>query len=135
MKRLCRRFTFVPADVRARLMDVDYGRNMALVAAINSEGGERFVGVARYGSTERADRLVSCAVMSVASGRPVGRSAEYACPTQLPSISRVRASQCESTGSVSGWKPHRSRLSPGLHEDFMRKKQSCSLSWSFEGLA
>jgi acetyltransferase len=51
--RFFRHFASVPADLLTRLMEIDYDKSMALVATIGSAEGERFVGVARYGSTEQ----------------------------------------------------------------------------------
>lgn len=53
--RFFRCFTAVPPELLEQLMDVDYDRKMALVAAIQDENGERFIGEARYGSTDRKD--------------------------------------------------------------------------------
>jgi len=52
-KRFFRRFTSVPPELLARLMDVDYDKSMALVAVLEGATGEQFIGVAQYGSTER----------------------------------------------------------------------------------
>lgn len=51
--RFFRRFTSASAELLATLMDIDYDRSMALVAAVEFEGTERFIGVARYGSTDQ----------------------------------------------------------------------------------
>lgn len=53
--RFFRRFTSVPHELLAKLMDIDYDRSMALAAVIRSEDGEQFLGVARYGATDRED--------------------------------------------------------------------------------
>lgn len=50
--RYFRMFTplrFLPPHMVDELMDIDYDGRMALVACVEQERGERFVGVARYG--------------------------------------------------------------------------------------
>jgi acetyltransferase len=48
---------FLPPHLLDRLMDIDYDRRMALVATIEHEGREQFVGIARYGETDRPDSV------------------------------------------------------------------------------
>ena len=57
--RYFRMFTplkFLSPQLLSQFMDVDYDRRMALVATVASGDSETFVGVARYGETDRADR-------------------------------------------------------------------------------
>jgi RimJ/RimL family protein N-acetyltransferase len=57
--RYFRMFTplkFLSPQMLSQFMDVDYDRRMALVATVGSGNDETFVGVARYGATDRADR-------------------------------------------------------------------------------
>lgn len=57
--RFLRLFTplkFLSPQLLSHFMDVDYDRRMALVATIDDAGKESFVGVARYGATDRAER-------------------------------------------------------------------------------
>ena len=53
--RFFRRFSSVPPELLARMRDIDHDKRMALVATIDGESGERFIGVANYGVTERED--------------------------------------------------------------------------------
>jgi acetyltransferase len=53
--RFFRRFSSVPAELLTRMMDIDYDKSMALVATIDGESGEQFIGVASYGATECED--------------------------------------------------------------------------------
>jgi acetyltransferase len=55
--RLMTPLKFLPPHLLDRLMDIDYDRRMALVAAAVPDGCERFVGIARYGETDRADTV------------------------------------------------------------------------------
>ena len=50
--RLMTPLKFLPPHLLDRLMDIDYDRRMALVATVD-ESCERFVGIARYGETDR----------------------------------------------------------------------------------
>jgi acetyltransferase len=50
--RFLRHFTLVPQELLAQLMDIDYDKSMALVAVVQRDDDEQFIGVARYGSTE-----------------------------------------------------------------------------------
>jgi acetyltransferase len=43
---------YLPPELLAHLMDVDYDRRMALVATIGPPDSEEFVGVARYAATD-----------------------------------------------------------------------------------
>lgn len=57
--RYFRMFTplkFLSPQLLSQFMDVDYDRRMALVATVGSGNDEKFVGVARYGAADRADR-------------------------------------------------------------------------------
>ncbi|HEY0682254.1 MAG TPA: GNAT family N-acetyltransferase [Steroidobacter sp.] len=47
---------FLSRELLSQFMDVDYDRRMALVATVGDADKEQFVGVARYGSTDRAER-------------------------------------------------------------------------------
>lgn len=54
--RYFRMFTplrFLSPELLGQFMDVDYDRRMALVATVGSGDAEMFVGVARYGATDR----------------------------------------------------------------------------------
>lgn len=51
--RLMTPLKFLPPHLLDRLMDIDYDRRMAFVATIEREGREQFVGIARYGETDR----------------------------------------------------------------------------------
>jgi acetyltransferase len=51
--RLMTPLKFLPPHLLDRLMDIDYDRRMAFVATIEHEGREQFVGIARYGETDR----------------------------------------------------------------------------------
>lgn len=56
--RYLRLFTplrFLPPHLLDQLMDIDYDRRMALVAAVQNNGKEEFVGVARYGEADQPD--------------------------------------------------------------------------------
>jgi acetyltransferase len=53
--RLMTPLRFVSAQLLAQLMDIDYDRRMALVAIPAVGGEERFVGIARYGETDKPD--------------------------------------------------------------------------------
>jgi acetyltransferase len=53
--RLMTPLKFLPPHLIDRLMDIDYDRRMAFVATIEREGREQFVGLARYGETDRAN--------------------------------------------------------------------------------
>ena len=50
--RLMTPMKFLPPHLLDRLMDIDYDRRMAFVATVD-EKCERFVGIARYGETDR----------------------------------------------------------------------------------
>ena len=55
--RLMTPLKFLPPHLLDRLMDIDYDRRMAFVASAVPEGCERFVGLARYGETDRPDTV------------------------------------------------------------------------------
>ena len=55
--RLMTPLKFLPPHLLDRLMDIDYDRRMAFVATIEHEGKEQFVGIARYGETDRPDSV------------------------------------------------------------------------------
>jgi acetyltransferase len=55
--RLMTPLKFLPPHLLDRLMDIDYDRRMALVAAAVPDGCERFVGIARYGESDRPDTV------------------------------------------------------------------------------
>jgi acetyltransferase len=55
--RLMTPLKFLPPHLLERLMDIDYDRRMAFVASAEEDGCERFVGIARYGETDRADTV------------------------------------------------------------------------------
>jgi acetyltransferase len=42
---------FLPPHLLNQFMDIDYNARMALVASVDNDGVEEFVGVARYGAT------------------------------------------------------------------------------------
>lgn len=48
---------FLPPHLLDRLMDIDYDRRMAFVATVEQDGREQFVGIARYGETDRPDTV------------------------------------------------------------------------------
>jgi RimJ/RimL family protein N-acetyltransferase len=52
--RLLTPFKFLPPHLVDQLMDIDYAQRMAFVATVPSDSGEKFVGIARYGETDRA---------------------------------------------------------------------------------
>lgn len=57
--RFFRMFTplkFLSPDLLSQFMDVDYDRRMALVATIGDAEKETFIGVARYGPTDRPEQ-------------------------------------------------------------------------------
>jgi acetyltransferase len=51
--RLMTPLKFLPPHLLDRLMDIDYDRRMAFVATVEHEGREQFIGIARYGETDR----------------------------------------------------------------------------------
>ena len=51
--RLMTPLKFLPPHLLDRLMDIDYDRRMAFIAAAEQDSCERFVGIARYGETDR----------------------------------------------------------------------------------
>lgn len=55
--RLMTPLKFLPPHLLDRLMDIDYDRRMAFIAAAEQDGCERFVGIARYGETDRPDTV------------------------------------------------------------------------------
>ena len=55
--RLMTPLKFLPPHLLDRLMDIDYDRRMAFVATVEKEGREQFVGIARYGETDRPDSV------------------------------------------------------------------------------
>lgn len=55
--RLMTPLKFLPPHLLDRLMDVDYDRRMAFVATVEHDGREQFVGIARYGETDRPDTV------------------------------------------------------------------------------
>jgi acetyltransferase len=55
--RLMTPLKFLPPHLLDRLMDIDYDRRMAFVATAELDGREQFVGIARYGETDRADTV------------------------------------------------------------------------------
>jgi acetyltransferase len=55
--RLMTPLKFLPPHLLDQLMDIDYDRRMAFVAAAEQDGCERFVGIARYGETDRRDSV------------------------------------------------------------------------------
>jgi acetyltransferase len=48
---------FLPPHLLDRLMDIDYDRRMAFVATVEQDEREQFVGIARYGETDRPDTV------------------------------------------------------------------------------
>ena len=55
--RLMTPLKFLPPHLLDRLMDIDYDRRMAFVATAEQDGREQFVGIARYGETDRPDTV------------------------------------------------------------------------------
>src|SRR5262245_34200643 len=55
--RLMTPLKFLPPHLLDRLMDIDYDRRMAFVATAELDGREQFIGIARYGETDRADTV------------------------------------------------------------------------------
>jgi acetate kinase len=55
--RLLTPLKFLPPHLLDQLMDVDYRSRMAFVATCDGGGTERFVGLARYGETDRPDTV------------------------------------------------------------------------------
>jgi RimJ/RimL family protein N-acetyltransferase len=55
--RLMTPLKFLPPHLLDRLMDIDYDRRMAFIAASAQDGCERFVGISRYGETDRPDTV------------------------------------------------------------------------------
>lgn len=53
--RLFTPLKFLSQHLLDQLMDVDYDRRMALVATVERDGAEQFVGIARYGEADRPD--------------------------------------------------------------------------------
>ena len=51
--RLMTPLKFLPPHLLDRLMDIDYDRRMAFVATTEEDGWQRFIGIARYGETDR----------------------------------------------------------------------------------
>ena len=51
--RLMTPLKFLPPHLLDRLMDIDYDRRMAFIATTEEDGCQRFIGVARYGETDR----------------------------------------------------------------------------------
>ena len=62
--RLMTPLKFLPASLLDTLMDIDYDRRMAFIAAAVEEDCERFAGVARYGETDRPDTVEFAVVVS-----------------------------------------------------------------------
>lgn len=54
--RLFTPLRFLTPQLLSHFMDVDYDRRMALVATVGDAEKEEFVGVARYGATDRPER-------------------------------------------------------------------------------
>jgi acetyltransferase len=50
--RLFAPLKFLSPHLLDQLMNIDYSRSMAFVATIEQDGGERFIGLARYGETD-----------------------------------------------------------------------------------
>jgi acetyltransferase len=46
---------YLPSQLLSEFVNVDYDRRMALAACVQHDGRERFVGVARYGPTDRSE--------------------------------------------------------------------------------
>jgi acetyltransferase len=55
--RLMTPLKFLPPHLLDRLMDIDYDRRMAFIAAAELDSCERFVGIARYGETDRPNTV------------------------------------------------------------------------------
>jgi len=55
--RLMTPLKFLPPHLLDRLMDVDYDRRMAFIAAAEQDGCDLFVGIARYGETDRPNTV------------------------------------------------------------------------------
>ncbi len=55
--RLMTPLKFLPPHLLDQLMDIDYARRMAFVATAEKDGREQFVGIARYGETDRPDTV------------------------------------------------------------------------------
>jgi RimJ/RimL family protein N-acetyltransferase len=53
--RLFTPLRFLPPHLIDQLMDVDYQRRMAFVAAVKRDGAEEFVGIARYAQADQPD--------------------------------------------------------------------------------
>lgn len=53
--RLFAPLRFLPPHLLDQLMDIDYDRRMALVATVQNNGKEEFVGVARYAEADEPD--------------------------------------------------------------------------------
>jgi acetyltransferase len=51
--RLMTPLKFLPPHLLDQLMDIDYDRRMAFVATTEEDGCQRFIGIARYGETDR----------------------------------------------------------------------------------
>lgn len=51
--RLMTPLKFLPPHLLDRLMDIDYDRRMAFVATTEEDDCQRFIGIARYGETDR----------------------------------------------------------------------------------
>jgi RimJ/RimL family protein N-acetyltransferase len=61
--RLMTPLKILPRHLLDQLMDIDYAKRMAFVATVSANGGEEFVGVARYGeATEAAVAEVAVSV-------------------------------------------------------------------------
>jgi RimJ/RimL family protein N-acetyltransferase len=54
--RLFTPLKYLSPDLLSQFMDVDYDRRMALVATVGAGDDEEFVGIARYGATDRSDQ-------------------------------------------------------------------------------
>ena len=55
--RLMTPLKFLPPHLLDHLMDIDYDRRMAFVATVEHDGREQFIGIARYGETDRPDTV------------------------------------------------------------------------------
>ena len=55
--RLMTPLKFLPPHLLDRLMDIDYDRRMAFIATTEEDGCQKFIGVARYGETDRPDTV------------------------------------------------------------------------------
>lgn len=62
--RLMTPLKFVPPHLLDTLMDIDYERRMAFIAAAEEESCDRFAGVARYGETDRPGTVEFAVVVS-----------------------------------------------------------------------